>query len=210
MPTPRTQKWVSLSKARERLCSPFGPYFELFVDELLANAILSKHVPVQGLPLSLKSRRVAIDVRLVREADHICILEDKLYLKKNSVTAHFFAPPDFVLVELDWRKLEAFVYARRVKIDKPSDPEVSAAFARSVARHQQAQTRPSRSEHIRELLQELPGMTERQYDRARKQAIVSGTLPPGWGKSGRIGNKLRMNQINPRRKSPQKMLYCDA
>jgi hypothetical protein len=104
MPTPRTPKWISLSKARERLCNLFGPYFELFVDELLAKAILSKHVPAQGLPLSSKSRRVAIDVGLVREADHICILEDKLYLKNNSGITHFFEPPDFILVELDWEK----------------------------------------------------------------------------------------------------------
>jgi hypothetical protein len=64
--------------------------------------------------------------------------------------------------------------------------------------------------HIRELLQELPGMTEDQYDRARKLAIVSGTLPPGWGKSGRIRNKLRMSQIKSRRKSLQKMQHHDV
>ncbi len=205
MTTPRTPKWIGLSKARERLCDLFGPYFELFVDELLANAILSKHVPLQGVAPSSKSRRVAINVRLVREADHICILENKLYLKNHSGSTHFFEPPDFILVELDWRKLEAFVHARRVKIHKPSDPKVSAAFARSAARHQQTQTRPSRSEHIRELRQELPGMTKDQYERARKQAIVRGTLPPGWGKSGRIRNNRRMNQIKSRRKSPQEM-----
>jgi hypothetical protein len=193
MPTPRIPKWVSLSKARERLCNLFGPYFEAFVDELLANAISSKHVPVQGLPLSLKSRPVAIDVGLIREADYICILEDKLYLKKNNGIIQLFEPPDFILVELDWRKLEAFVHARRVKIHKPPDLKVIAAFARSAARHQQAERRPSRAEHIRELRQELRGMTEDQYDRVRKQAIASGILPREWGKSGRVRNKLRMS-----------------
>jgi hypothetical protein len=205
MPTPRTPKWVSLSNARERLCDSFGPYFELFVDELLANAILSQQVPLQAVTPSSKSRRIVINVRLVREPDYICILENKLCLKNQSEIIPFFEPPDFILVELDWRKLVAFVHARRVKIHKPSDPKVGAAFARSAARHQKAQTRPSRSEHLRELRQELPSMTKDQYERARKQAIVSGTLPPGWGKSGRIRNNRRMNQLKPRRKSRQEM-----
>jgi hypothetical protein len=51
MPTPRTPKW-------DRLGDLFGPYFELFVDELLANAILSKQVPLQAVAPSSKSRRI--------------------------------------------------------------------------------------------------------------------------------------------------------
>jgi hypothetical protein len=209
MPTPRTPKWVSLSKARERLCNAFGPYFQLVVDELLANAILSRHVPVRGVPSFLKSRLRAIDVGLIREADHVCILEDKLHLREKNRSAHFFEPADFVLVQIDWKKLETFVHAQRVKIQKPSDHKVSAALARSGARHQQAQTRPSRSQHIRELQQVLPSMTKDQYERARKRAIWSGILPPEWGKSGRIRHKRRMRQNESRRKSPQKVVRCD-
>lgn len=182
MPTPRTPKWISLSKARERLCKALGPHVEL--DELLANAILSKRVPIRGVPSWLKSRPVTIDGGLIRKADHVCVIENTLYLKKSQA-ADFCEPADFILVEIEWRKLEAFVHARRVKAPKPSDHKVNAAFVRSAARHQHAQTRPSRSEHMRELQQELPGMTKDQYHRARKHAIMKGVLPPEWGKSGR-------------------------
>jgi hypothetical protein len=209
MATPRTPKWINLSKARERLCNAFGPYFELFVDELLANAISSEHVPIRGVPSLLKSRPVAIDVGLIREADHVCILENKLHLRRKNGAAHFFEPADFVWAQIDWRKLEAFVHAHRVKIRKPSDHKVSAALARSVARHQQSQTRPSCSEHIRELQQELPRMTKHQYERARQQAIGSGILPPEWAKSGRKRNNRRVRQGESQRKLPQKALRRD-
>jgi hypothetical protein len=191
MPIRRTPRWVPLSKARAQLCDLFGSDFELFVDELLANAIFSEHVPLQGVAPSSQSQRVAINVRLIRELDHVCILENKLYLKNHSEITHSLDPPDFILVELDWRKLESFVRARRV-VPRPSDCKVAATFARSVARHQQAQTRPSRWEHIRELRRELPGMTREQYERARRQATTSGTLPPEWGRSGRIRNNQRV------------------
>src|SRR5215468_3899455 len=107
MAAPRTPRWVSLSQARKRLCNASGPYVEIVVDELLANAILSKQVPVRGVPSCLKSRPVAIDGGLVRKADDVCIIENTLYLIKSN-TANFFEPADFILVEINWRKLEAF------------------------------------------------------------------------------------------------------
>ena len=187
MPARRNPEWVSLSGARERLCQTFTIWFLICVDEALANAIQSGYVPLRGVPPS-KILRVWIDGRLIREPSSNDIDDSCLFLKGRPRLL-----PDFRLVEIEWGKLVAFVRDLQPSkiIPRPSEPKVDTAFVQSVARHCEAQTRPSRSEHIAELRRELPGMTDTQYDRAKKQAIQSGILPADWSRAGRISNALK-------------------
>jgi len=196
MTTEQEPEWVSLCDAFNRLCR-VNESFSGFGVEAIAKAIQSGHVRLQGVRRFVSEPDllpVEIDGREIRTPDFICILTDsKLYLK-NSRAADSFAPADFEQVKIDWRGLNEF--GRDMWPDlwpteprRPLDTKVAEAFADSVAHQLQAGRQPTRSEHIRELREQLPGMTERQYDKVRKQAVADGTLPAAWREPGR--RKLR-------------------
>jgi hypothetical protein len=137
--------------------------------------------------------RPGVDSTLLREPDWNDIRCNELRLKANRdgifdedriLFRH--EPADFSQVTIARQALDEFV-RDLLAIEVPRAPvaKVARAFTKSAARHVQAQTRPTRSEHIRELRQELPGMTEDQYDDAKKQAIKDGILPPEWARAGR-------------------------
>jgi hypothetical protein len=193
LPQQQKNQWIRLSAARDRLCETFGIYFRVFVDEALANAIQSGAVPVRGVPMrGTQVLPVKIDgQQLAHEPRSIDIDNNRLFLKGNWPSWPG-AIPDFQTVEIEWKALVALVRDLQPgKSPRPSDHDVDIGFRQSLARHREAQTRPSRSEHIAELRQQLPGMTENQYDSAKKQARESGILPADWSKAGRISNPLK-------------------
>jgi hypothetical protein len=186
--TRQKNEWIYLSEARRRLCSVFGLYFEMVVDEALAAAIASRRVPLMGVPPG-KILRVPIDEQ-IREPSTSDILSNKLFLRETASRQLF---SDFRLVQVDWKALEQFVReiypATRHASRRPSDGTVIEAFRRSVERHKSDGTRPSRKGHIAELRRDHPGMTEVQYDKAKRD--LGEVVPLDWGKPGRIANVLK-------------------
>lgn len=95
----------------------------------------------------------------------------------------------FGLVEINQHELKTFVRTEWPDYfpddRRPGDGTVHGAFARSIAYHLQEGTQPTRREHLDELRQELPGLTEEQYDDVKKAAIDRGDLPAAWAKGGR-------------------------
>jgi hypothetical protein len=177
---------LSLSEAFNRLCR-LNRTFHIFGIEAIAKVIESGRVVLYGVR-QLELLPTKIDEQEIRAPDLTCILDNKLYLK-NSRAAYSFKPGDFEQVEIEWQGLNEVGRDmwpdRWPSVHRPSDPQVAKAFRESAARYLQAQTRPTRSAHIRELQQELPGMTEDQYGDAKKKAIKDGILPHEWARAGR-------------------------
>lgn len=115
----------------------------------------------------------------VRDLDVYCVLAGEL---RTTDTPYRSA-------QIERRAFESFVRAEWPDfvpdVHRPGDGAVERAFADSVARHLQAGTHPTRVDHVAELRQELPGMTEDQYNTAKKEAIKAGNCPAEWARAGR-------------------------
>jgi hypothetical protein len=178
--TRRKAEWKTLLDARSQLCVTFGVYFELTVDEALAYAISSGRVPFRGVRW-LKILSAPIDGQIIREPTGSDICLNRLYLKTSSPTQ---GDPDFHSVRVEWNALERFVRENFVEVSgpppRPGRGAIIRALRESVKRYQEYGKRPSRAEHIAELRQECPGMTEDQYDQLKPEIV-----PPEWSKAGR-------------------------
>jgi hypothetical protein len=169
-------EWLPLREAFYRICheSHFPPSL---AEEALENALRSGRVSFQGVP-HLKGLLVSIDGRHVREL-RFDIDQNEIYLTAKQ----WNSPPNYHSVEVDWRALEPFVrksLSTTREPPRPSRPAVTKAIRESVKRHQEADKRPTRRQHIAEIRKEWPGMTEDQYDEFKE-----GIVPPEWSRPGR-------------------------
>jgi hypothetical protein len=109
MPNRQKREWIDLRDARDRLRATFRGYFEIFVDEALANAISIGKVPVRGVPRG-KILLVPIESGTIREPTVLDISRNELYPKSSATSVRpALVDPDFSSVQIEWNALEAFV-----------------------------------------------------------------------------------------------------
>jgi hypothetical protein len=151
----------------------------------------SREVPIQGVPQG-KTLPVTINGRTIRAPDIHDIDQSVLFLKESPRLSLF---PDFHAVKIDWKVLKV---GMRETFDRwfgprsrPGDGAVASALQDSVQHHEVEGTRPTRTEHIAEIRQEYPGMTEAQYDE-----LKVGIVPTKWTKPGRPPKRRQIFSIN--------------
>jgi hypothetical protein len=180
MTSRRRPEWVSLSEAQLRIWSTFEPNLSFLAHEAIANAVVSGQVPVQGVPRG-KTLPVTIDGRTILPPERGAISLNELTLKE---TYRRPLDPDFRAVKINWKMLETYVRETRDGLlgrpPRPADGAVKSALRDSVKRHEAERTRPTRAKHIAEIRQELPGVTEAQYDE-----LKTGIVPADWSRPGR-------------------------
>jgi hypothetical protein len=109
MPNRRKWEWIDLRDALDRLRATFPGYFEIVVNEALANAISIGKVPVRGLRRG-KILRVPIEGGAIREPTFHDISRNELYLKSSATSARpALVDPDISSAQIECKALEAFV-----------------------------------------------------------------------------------------------------
>jgi hypothetical protein len=179
----RGEEWIYLREANLRLFVMIAPCVEA-----LANAITIGGVALRGVPWG-KTLHVPIEGQAVREPTYSDIRENKLHLKASP---QWQLHEDFYSVMTEWTVLNKYV--RKNWLEPPPTPgqgAITAAMRESVTSHLADRTRPKRQEHIAELRQLHPGMTERQYDQAKRELTRSGEIPKDWSDPGRPRKLLK-------------------